>query len=438
MRRRTNPRSAFTLTEMLLAAAVMSSVLLAVYALLQLGFRQGAGIQDRVQADAVLRNLVARISGLHRTELDALLADPAGVPLEVLAEELPGLAGLLPAGFDATLRLDPVAGAGEAAALSAEVIWKDSAGRLRRRSTLVPILPPSTATGKLANVSGFRKAAEVPGWGRARSWMGGPGNPDGRRLASVARAGADVARGPGDVPASGFSGDPAAVDALLGPGGRLAARRPGMPGAALVDPKRFTARFWRRVGGTPGEGLAAEEIPDGRYRMAAETLDLRNDREIGRIVGVLLLANSGGRYRMVADARYREDARYSFEGEPVIERMVVESEGAGWRGELYRTEERLYLVGRAGTSATQEVILRTLEHLDGSPTGTSRTMGVVEALLLEAGASLAREPRDTDTDVFRTSAGERGPGVQPAICIAGPGTRCAVKALRVEPRPTDP
>jgi hypothetical protein len=463
-------RRAFTLLELLFAAAVLATSLLAAYTFLWQGFENGVDLLRRDMADSIARTVVERygqvpFGGLVQTFRGDDARDVLEDDDDVLVAGLPRSPEVLRRmGFQVLVGFTRTYGEIPTGVLDAEVSWPLPGGKRRSlsyRRTIVSDGSPAEMTATSSPRSGNPAPSD---WGSARTWhpspkpvprTPAPGEPILRRRAFRQRldtteasrelalgAGitwADAARavaaayrpGPGGErgpPALGFEGDAALAARMLGPSGDLS-RRVGDPAKVReARDRRREARFLARTGARLDPWLA-DDIPDGDYAYRLEAQDLRDEDGVGRVVGVYVLEDEADSYHLVRDVEFAPDVTEGdVEGDPVY-RVTSFRDTSGRPVTLRRTETRLYFLrpGRRGRAW-----IRTLDAPDGTYERQAWTARQVAKLQAELGL----EP--VDPPATRADDGELVKVANPDVRWAGASGcssgSCQVPPPRVEQR----
>ena len=462
-------RHAFTLIELLFAAAILAVSLLASYTFLYQGFENGVDLLRRDMADSIARTVIDRYG---RDGFGVVARRFRGdQPRDILddAEEDSVLLAGLPRSPEVLRRMGFRVGVGftrsfgeiPTGVLATEVSWPLPGGRRRsiayERTLVSDGTPPEvSATGPT------RSRQSVPSeWGSAQEWrpsprparrLPEPGQPIERRrtfqrrvdtteasreVAGSARISwAEAARnvaaayqgGSQSSPALQFEGDAGLAARLLGPSGDLS-RRLGDPAKVReARDRRREARFLARTGARL-EPWLADDIPDGDYRYRLEGQDLRDEDGVGRVVGVYVLEDEVDSYHLVRDVDFFPDpSEGSVEGD-VVYRVSSYQDAAGRPVILRRTETRLYFL-RPGTPGRAWV--RSLDAPDASFERQSWTVKQLAKLESELGLTRveAAPTRADDAELVKVA----NPEVRWAGASGCDTGSCKVPPPRVEQR----
>lgn len=464
-------RPGVTLVEMLVATAMIVTLLFAVMALLRRGFLDGGDLAGRETADTLSRNLLERFYALPRADIERILAsgERGGDVGSIEDDTLHGVDArspgeLLAAGFLRELRAGTLRGF-QLGSLRTRVGWRDPSGRRRFLSHGRYSLMPSGMPEGLKQASGFTEAKQVPAWGRSREWSEvaagvlGDEEPAGlppavqrrnelRKLLAFRARHREYHPPAGDRQALRFRGDPAQVAGYLGAGGRMAARQSSPERVRRHQAARQVRRFLRRAR-IPDLDLKPSPVPDGEYRARLEALDLRGEAR-GRVLGVYELIDAQEQsYTMVGQLRAGPPMTRSLEGDLVLERRALrDARGQPWW--LARTEIRLYLIGMTPDLVARRLVIQTLGVGDLSPSGRPTTHDEVARLLAARDLVPAdTAPPDELLEALGVTAVPGGaeaymaaPNPEPTVaagagavgrrCASGPDGTCS---LRVTERP---
>lgn len=448
-------RSGFTLTELMVASAMLSGVLLAAYGFLWQGFENGMDLLRRDTADVLSRNVLERYLRLPYAELDELMR--GGDELDVLDLEDEVLRAGLPldpedlraAGYQVKVAYLRIPGERVAAMLRTQVSWEAPGGHRRSLSHSRYLVQNEGFTTDVAAASGFSPSKHTPAdWGRATRWTRRGEGPQGlasRRAAAAAAwspattADADAAGEGGGAGALGFRGDPEVVARLLGPRGAMARQGGDVRQIREARARRAGARFLLRSG-APREPWLVDDIPDGQYRFRLEAQDLRGPDGDGRVLGVYVLQAQVHTYHLVAEAQHAgPEASFLLEGEEVLERLHLQDRQRR-PALLERTAARLYLFHMVQDPFERFLRVRTLATPDGSRAGTTRTRVAVDDLLRSEGVEPGpgQEPHELLRAAPRTVApgevveGPLDPSCRGGVCTLGRKLLPVTERPRVE------